>query len=252
MTDDLEKLGIPNRVAAALGKLRDDLKEAGGINLLGIILYGGLARGRYNPARSDINIVVLLRDVSVDTLRAVAPTLISAWRALRVEPLLLTPEEIGSVAAAFPTKFLDIKKHHVVLAGEDPFIALEVPREHVRLRIEQELRNLGLRLRRRFLAIAENPGEQARALAEAARPLALELAALLSFAGKEVPAEDRTAAILESAATAFGLDREALGQLAALRQLPQILVDALALFGRILPTITRAAEVVAKMKEPPR
>src|SRR5262249_21111726 len=100
--------------------------------------------------------------------------------------------------------------------------------------------------------VAHSPAEQAEVLAGVARPLAVELAALLSFAGKEVPAEDRTAAILDAAATAFGLDRDALARLAALRQQPQAAGDAAPLYGPVLQTIARAAEVVAQMKEPSR
>src|ERR1700687_3745663 len=55
----LESLGAPPQTAAALARLRDDLQRAAGKNLAGIILYGGLARGRYHPGKSDINLVVL-------------------------------------------------------------------------------------------------------------------------------------------------------------------------------------------------
>jgi hypothetical protein len=247
--DSLEKTAVPEQVRSTLVKLSADLKAAAGSNLVGLILYGGLARGRFLPGRSDINLVVLLSDASIASLQAISPVLHQAWRASRVEPLLLTPGEVAGVATNFPTKFLDIKKHRVVLWGDDPFVRLEVPREHVRLRIEQELRNLALRLRRRFVAIAQQPASQNEALATVARPLALELASLLSFAGKDVPAEDRSAAVFDLAAGTFALDREALGQLAQLRQNPQTTVDATNLYGRIMQSLDKAIDAVTQMKE---
>jgi hypothetical protein len=183
--------GAPAAIAVALDRLKDELARVAGQNLAGLILYGGLARGRYRPGKSDVNVVVLLHDASAPMLAALAPALQAAARAAGVDPLLLTPAEVRRAADAFPTKFLDIKNHHIVLAGADPFTALEVTREQIRLRAAQDLHNLLLRLRHRFVAVGSDAGMLARALARAARPFALDLAALLQLAGKEVPAEDR-------------------------------------------------------------
>ena len=142
MSDPLDTLAAPADVVAALRKLRDDLKQAAGANLAGLVLYGGVARGRYHAGRSDINLVVLLREASADALAAIAPALRQAWHAIRVEPFLLTPAEVARSADAFPTKFFDIRDRHLVLLGENPFAGLAVAREHVRLRIEQELQRL--------------------------------------------------------------------------------------------------------------
>jgi hypothetical protein len=122
----------------------------------GLVLFGGLARGRFVPHQSDVNLVVLVRDGSVATLAAVAPPLRAAYRSIRVEPLVITFDEVARSADVFPTKFLDIVAHHVVLAGQSPFGALEIPKDHLRLRVEQELRNASLRARRRALAALGN------------------------------------------------------------------------------------------------
>jgi hypothetical protein len=247
----LEGLGAPAATVAALTRLRDELLRTAGNNLAGLILYGGLARGRYHPGKSDVNAVVLLHDVSAASLTAVAPALRAAWLAVSVEPLILTPAEVQGAAELFPTKFLDIRDYHVVLAGEDPFAGLEVDREHVRARIEQALRNLTLRLRRRFLAVASDPAALALALARVARPLAIELRALLRLAGKEVPAEDRTGLVLEAAAQAFELDREALVRVAQFRRQAIPADDLSSLYDRVLRTMAQAADLTRRMKETP-
>lgn len=244
----LESLGAPPAVAAAVNRLRDELQQAAGANLAGLILYGGLARGRYRPGKSDVNLVVLLREASAAALAAVAPALRRAWRAAAVEPFLLTPEEVRHCADVFAPKFLDIQDYHIVLAGENPFTGLNVSREHLRLRIEQELRNALLRLRRRFVGVAEDPAALTNALADTARPLALQLASLLRLAGKAVPAEDRSAAIFEAAAGAFDLDRAALARLATLRQEGKTIEDATNLFQGVLGSIARAADAAAQLK----
>jgi hypothetical protein len=154
---------------------------------------------------------------------------------------------VGRAAQAFPTKFLDIQRHHVVLTGADSFAALEVPRESLRLRVEQELNNLLLRLRNRYVVLAGDPMMTAQALARAARPLALALQAMLRLAGKETP--DRTDAIFEAAAAAFGLDREPLARMAGLRQNPAPAGDMNETFRGVLGAVARAVDRAAQMKE---
>ena len=227
--------------------MRDELIRAAGKNLSGLLIYGGLARGRFRAQRSDINVVVVLNDMSADTLGAVAPVMRAAWRAARVEPMFLTPSEVRSTAAAFPTKFLDIKEQSILLTGVSPFAELEIPREHIRLRVEQSLRNSLLRLRRRFLAIAGDPAAQALALVSVARPLALDLGSLLRLAAKGLPAQDRSAAIFDGAAQAFDLDREALKTLAEMREADEAGTASQEFFGRILKTLACAADVAARV-----
>jgi len=73
----LEGFGAPAGVVAAIDRLREELAGAAGANLAGLILYGGLARGRYRPGRSDVNLIVLLHDAIVGLVQrrvlAVAP-----------------------------------------------------------------------------------------------------------------------------------------------------------------------------------
>jgi hypothetical protein len=243
--------GAPPAIAAALTRLKEELLRTAGKNLAGLILYGGLARGRFRPGQSDVNVIVLLHDVSAPALTAIGPALRAARRAAGVAPMILTPGEVPAAAVVFPTKFLDIKDHHILLAGEDPFTGLDVPREQVRLRVAQELRNLTLRLRRRFLVVLDDPALQVEALINLARPLAIELAALLRLAGREVPHVDRTAAIFQAAAAAFDVDGEALARLAALREEGTSSEDLQPLFARLLPTLAKLTDCADRMKETP-
>src|SRR5215211_4227575 len=112
-----ESLNIPQDVRSAIERLRDDISSAAGPNLAGLILYGSLARGRYRPGKSDINVVVLLTDTSTPSLAAIAPALRAGWRAVRVEPFILDLSEVQSMTDAFPTKLLDIQEHHILLMG---------------------------------------------------------------------------------------------------------------------------------------
>jgi hypothetical protein len=248
VSDALEGLAAPSEVRDAISKLADDLSRAAGSNLTGLILYGGLARGRYRTGKSDINMVVVLGDTSTESLAPIAPILRAAWRAVRVEPFIVKVTEVPRLAEVFPTKVLDIQTHRIVLTGEDPFAGIVVSREQIRLRVEQGLCNLGLRLRRRYISIFDDPRSLASALADAVVPLKVELAALLQLTGKDEPSESTSAAVLESAAEAFALDREALTQMAALRRAASLPDDLAGLYDRVLGAISRAAEIVSRME----
>src|SRR5262249_12621280 len=127
----------PPHVKAALDRLKQELANAAGASFAGLILYGGLARGRFRPGKSDVNVVVLLHDISPHSLDSIASPLQAAWRQAAVEPMILMPAEVARAAVAFPTKFLDIKEHHIVLAGSDPFAGVEIPWEDWRLDVEE-------------------------------------------------------------------------------------------------------------------
>ncbi|HKP85249.1 MAG TPA: hypothetical protein VJZ26_04080 [Blastocatellia bacterium] len=248
VSGSLEGLDVPADIRQRISELRDDLAGAAGTNLRGLILYGGLARGRYRAGKSDINVVVLLADTATESLAAIAPVLRLAWRAVRVEPFILKASEARRLAETFPTKLLDIQTHHIVLMGENPFAGIDVSRKLIRLRIEQSLTNLALRLRRRYISIFDDPRSLAATLAEQAVPLKVELAALLQLAGKDEPSESTSAAVLESAAEEFDLDGEALRLVAALRRDGSPPEDLPALYDRALATIERAAEIVSRME----
>jgi hypothetical protein len=241
--------GIPAEVAAGLDRLKDELARVAGSNLQGLILYGGLARGRYHPGRSDVNLVVLLGDLSTSSLAAVAPALRNARRSIGLDAMLMAKDEVAAVADAFPTKLLDIKNHHRVLLGVDPFLDLAVTRERIRLRTAQELRNLQLRLRRRYVDIANDAAMLNRTLARAARSLALQLLTLLQLADRPIPAEDRTQAVFDASVAAFGLGPEPLTGLAQLRRQPQPIGKLSGLYDGILNSIREAIAVADKLKE---
>jgi hypothetical protein len=243
--------GAPPAIAAAIVRMKDELARVAGKNLAGLYLYGGLARGRYRPGKSDVNVVVLLHEASAPALAAITPVLQAAWRAAGVVPLILTPAEVPHTVELFPTKFLDIKRHHLVLAGEDVFAGLEVSRQHVRLHVRQELRNLLLRLRRRYVSAGSDTAVLTRLLTGTVRSFALELAALLWLADQKVPAEDHSADVFAAAAAAFGLDPQPLARLAALRQDPQPAGDLPALYGAVLDAVARTADVADRLKEAP-
>ncbi len=197
-----ESLKAPAEAKAALEALCRALEASGRVT--GVVLYGSLARDRYVPHQSDVNVVVLLADGTPATLSAVGEPLRRAFRVARIEPMLLTADEVERSADVFPTKFQYLSARHVVLWGTSPFATLTIKPSHLRLRVEQELRNLSLRLRRRAIAAGPAPEELERVLADLLTPTVIEVQALLGLLGQPVVDPDDAVAVLRAGAQAVG------------------------------------------------
>lgn len=236
--DGISKLNAPAEVKAGLEKACKALEASGVVT--GVVLYGSLARGRFVPHQSDVNVVVLLRDGTPATLGALAVPLRDAFRSIRLEPFLLTFDEVARSADVFPTKFRHIIAHHVVLSGTSPFASLEVPREHLRLRVEQELRNLSLRLRRRAIATWGVPEELERVLADVLSGITIELHALLELLSKPTPPDDDVVAVLRASAEAVGVETAGL-EFAALPSHERDAHHTTALLGALLAVLEKSA-----------
>lgn len=238
---DLSRLPAPPEVREGLERLARRLAETAGANLQCVLLFGGLAAGRYREGQSDLNIAVILEDAGAAALTAIAGVLQQAHRALRVEPLVLSAAEVQHAADVFPTKFLQMQRQNVVLHGTDPFAGLTISREHLRLRVEQELRNLVLRLRRRLVTAFEDPVALSTVLVGVPVALAVNLAALAELAGMPV-AEGEPVDTAKAAALALGLDAACLEPLRSLRGKGHAVKGLTDVTGRVLALLSAAAE----------
>src|SRR5262252_394956 len=103
-TNSVKALQAPVAVATALGHIVDELRAAAGDNLVALVLYGGLARGRYRGPRSNVDLAVVLEDASPERVGEVTPALMAALRAARVDAWIVARGEIPRLADVFPTK----------------------------------------------------------------------------------------------------------------------------------------------------
>jgi hypothetical protein len=129
----------------------EKMREAAGTNLVSVILYGSAADGEFHPEYSDLNLLCLMRDVSLPALSKIAPV-VSWWRGKRHHPpLVITPQELITSADVFSIEFSDMKRRHRLLHGEDLLRDLTVPMTHHREQLEYELREKLFLLRQHLL-----------------------------------------------------------------------------------------------------
>lgn len=206
------------------------------------VLYGGVLRGRYG-ALSDVNLLLLLQDCSAPVLRQLEAPLLAARRSIRLAPMILEASELHRVADVFPVKLLDIQRHHLVLWGQADLQNLRVDQEHVRLHLEQGLRNMQLRLRACLAGQAQDGLSLRRHLLALARPLAIHLQELMLLLGIACP-RDKTLAIYQAAAGHWNLPPVPLQQLGNVRQQTGLEFDSVQLAGDLLSILSVVVEAV--------
>lgn len=213
---------LPERTRRHLDELCTQLREGLGDDLRSLLVYGSLARGGHDPDRSDIDLVIVLHDDRRELLQAVGAALELARHAARIEAILLRSDELQSAADVFPLLYDDIRGCHIVLHGDNPFADLRLLDEHRRLRIEQELREARIRLRRVLTETTHTPRVLAGAVERKLKQIRSPLHALLRLHGRAKA--DDLAAVLAGAAEHLDLDLAALSRV---REDPPAAYDAL-------------------------
>lgn len=142
----VSKIVLPESMKADLHNFCENIIELIKDDLGGIILYGGLAKDEFNEETSNINLLIVLRQVNVEILDIISPYLQKGIFKLSIAPFILTEEDILTSSNLFPIKFLDIKENHIVLWGNDYFSNIDIPHELLKRNCQRELKNLLLRL----------------------------------------------------------------------------------------------------------
>lgn len=195
---------LPAAVRSHLDALARSLEDGQGDNLASLVVYGSAVRGGYDEKSSDIDVVVVLRDTARDRLVACSNPLLLARHAGRVEAIVLKLAEIAQACDVFPLLYDDIQSCHVLLSGTDAFAGLAISDVHRRLRIEQELREARIRMRRAVVDAMGVEAALAGALERKVKQMRSPLHALLRLRG--TPCEDALERVILEAGRVYSID----------------------------------------------
>jgi len=135
------------RTEQALARVAEQLRSLFGPDLVCLALYGSAAGEDFVPGRSDVNLAIVLNQVTFAHLKSLHPHL-PKWHKLGIAtPLLLDRRTLERGRDVFPMEFHDIKAQHRVLYGEEVFATLPIDGRHLRYQAEHEVRGKLLRLR---------------------------------------------------------------------------------------------------------
>lgn len=126
------------------------MKTSEGANLQCIVLYGSAVSGSYNPEFSDLNLLCILTDTSLDVLSRIAP-IAQWWSELQRVPLIIGRSELERSTDVFSIEMLEIREHYRVLHGDDVVRQLSIPMHLHRAQLEYELREKAILLREQLL-----------------------------------------------------------------------------------------------------
>jgi len=225
-----------------LKKMLADLEEAVGDRLHSVVLYGSTARGDYEKATSDLNLIVVLENLDPSTLEALEPAFTRWRKANQPVPRIFSPTLIAESADVFPIEFFDLSRRRIVLYGKDPFAELEIHVDHLRHQCERELREKMMRLREAFIETQGKSKALKRLLTESYPSFVALFRGCLHLLGEEVPIhnEEVVAAFSKQA----DLDAAPFVEIEHLRSGEPTKSDPKALFGRYYEELTKAVRRV--------
>ncbi|MBN2410784.1 hypothetical protein JXQ31_03760 [candidate division KSB1 bacterium] len=193
-----------------------DMKHQFNTDLVSIVLYGSGAKGEYVRKKSDINFLVVLTEDGIKKLSG-AFTLVKKWKKRNVAvPLFLTRDYIESSLDSFPIEFLNMKKFHKLVYGEDILSGLQISKDHLRLRCEEQIKGKLLHLREDFLRTLGNKRPLGSLLAVTIPAFASLFTALLEYKDLDVPELKRDTII--QTAESFSLNKEIFDRVLAVRE----------------------------------
>ena len=183
---------VPDRVAL----LERGLREIFGHRLRSVVAYGlGSAssthhdrQGNHNQAphasqTATTRTMAIVESLSADDLKRCADRAAGWHDAGLATPLLLAAHEFERSLDAFPLEFGAILADHTVVAGRNPFEAVQVDPADVRRACEVQARSHLLHLREGFVETRGNADALAVLIVQSAAPFAALLASIARLEG---------------------------------------------------------------------
>jgi len=203
-------------VEQVLQEFVQQVQELYGGDLVAVALYGSAAAAEHVPGRSDINVAVVLRQLTPALLRKAASHLKGWSRHGFGTPLFFDPDSLHDSLDVFPIEFSDMQARHRTLWGPDLFADLHIERRNLRWQCEQELRGKLLKLRQSYVESAHAPADLERVLVAAASSLVVLARTLLRLGGGDPGGGAE--AVLEQVQARFAVSTAALRQVGQLKR----------------------------------
>lgn len=199
-----------------LTQLVDRLTKAYGDRLVSVILYGSAAVGDHHKNFSDLNVLCVLREVTLREL-AESTQIVRWWRDQgNPSPLLYGEEEVRRSTDCFPIEFQDIKERRRILYGKDVIADLTIGMVFYRAQVEHELRAKLLRLRQKAAGVMADKNLLRTLLADSISTFCVLFRHALALSGAEAKFGKRE--VIAQAADRFGIDAAPFNSLLDLRE----------------------------------
>jgi hypothetical protein len=144
--------GLPVNALPVIREFADDVIAAAGNDLESIVLAGSILTQDYIPGISDINGVIVMKNLGQDFLDSLAGFGKKYGRKNVRAPLVITNEYLGRSVDVFPIEFLEIKLIHKTIYGPEIFSGIKIEKSMLRLQCERELKARLVQLSRGYIS----------------------------------------------------------------------------------------------------
>ncbi|MBN1759730.1 MAG: hypothetical protein JW863_15490 [Chitinispirillaceae bacterium] len=235
----------PNRI---VDELVSDMRTAFGTHLLGMVLYGSAVSHEFRPGKSDVNIALVLDDMSVELLEKGGSVLRGWVRRGMAAPLLFTPGYIRTAPADYPVEFLDLKHSYRMLFGDDPFSSITISRSGLRRQCRREFVGMVVQLRKEFIRYGDSPQILADVLEKTVHALLPLFKAIVLLHDRKIPnSKTELIAVVEDL---FGLGASVISEVYN-RSNGTVTDGSTKGFDRLLRIVENIAEYIGAMPEVP-
>lgn len=231
-------------IEGTLSRFATDVETAAGGSVRAIVLYGSAASGQHVPGRSDMNLLVVLDEVALETLARLQGR-VGSWAKSKISaPLIVDRDFLSSSTDSYPLEILGMMAAYRVIRGSDPFGGLRVDPGDVRVQVEREIKAKELLMRRSYLESCGKERHLRSVLAAAAPAVEAILRGMLFWVGGDWKASGP--AFREACGKVLGADAQTATDLRALRDgKARMNRDAiLDLYGRTLRLLESLSEKV--------
>ena len=185
--DDLDlsclRLFVADRIQPFFTRILDERRDL--VRALHVI--GSAVTDDFDPERSDINSMVVLREMDLEFLDLLG-ALCRQFRDSRIRPpTLMTPKYIERWREVSPVELLDLQQVNQLVYGEDLFADLEIDPALVRLQCKHELRNRLILLSWGYVRAAGNKRELTDLLLESVFGLVPVIRGVIYARGEDPP-----------------------------------------------------------------
>ncbi|QDU47921.1 hypothetical protein [Gimesia panareensis] len=239
----------PAQIVEMLHGLRDALIAELGGQLRSLIVFGDLVREKqFDGTHGKVNLMIVLMQIDCDLLDRIADSISEFEKRIPLATMILTHEDLTSSCDVFPVKFHNIKEYHTLLHGEDVISDLVISDAHLRLRCEQELKNIMIRLRTFYLHRRQHPEQLMQTLLETATAFLNNVNACLLVKTGLVPEEDSD--VLNEFGDEFHINITVVRKILDFRSLPQAPASAelKQVYNDFMSLIHETTQVVDQME----
>ena len=186
--EKINVVGLTQNIASKVTPFLEEILGSGHANNLhSFHIVGSALTPDFDEKASDINSVVLLKEMDLGFVEFLAPLGKTYKKRGIGAPLIMTPPYIQSSLDVFPIELLDFKLIHKTVYGEDLFSDLEIERHHLRLQCEREIKTKLIWLRQGYISSLGDKKLLSERLAESITGYIPLFRAIISLLGKEPP-----------------------------------------------------------------